>query len=118
MSVVGRALRAALSAGLVLAAPTTLVTSLVASPPASAATTPGSVAVGTTSYAVPAGAVYAVPNNAPGGSGTASSPYQSAQTAVEKAPSGSTVVLRRGTYREYLRIPAGKRLTVQSYPGE
>jgi nitrous oxidase accessory protein NosD len=117
MSVVGRTLRAALV--------TSVVTSVVAagltvasSVTATAASTPGSASVGSTSYSVPSGAVYAVAGGGTGGSGTSSSPYQSAQTAVSKAPSGATVVLRGGTYRESLTVPSGKRLTIQSYPGE
>ncbi|WP_316296417.1 right-handed parallel beta-helix repeat-containing protein, partial [Clavibacter michiganensis] len=38
--------------------------------------------------------------------------------AVDAAPSGRTIVVRAGTYRETVVMPAGKALTLQSYPGE
>ncbi|MCL3839200.1 right-handed parallel beta-helix repeat-containing protein, partial [Aeromicrobium duanguangcaii] len=39
-------------------------------------------------------------------------------TALAKAKSGSTLVLRGGTYRESARVPFKKKLVIQSYPGE
>jgi hypothetical protein len=38
--------------------------------------------------------------------------------AIRAARSGQTIVLRAGTYHESVAIPAGKRLTLQAYPGE
>jgi parallel beta-helix repeat protein len=102
---------------------TALLTALVASATltpsrASAVTgTAGSAAVGSTSYPVPSGAVFAAPGSG-AGNGTASSPYRGAQNAINKAASGSTIVLRGGTYRESITIPFGKKLTLQPYPGE
>ena len=52
-----------------------------------------------------------------GGSGSAAAPYGSAQTAIDKAPSGSTIVLRGGTYRESIFVPKGKQLTIR-YTGK
>jgi len=40
------------------------------------------------------------------------------QTAIDHAPSGSTIVVRGGTYHESVVVPVGKRLTIQSYPKE
>ncbi len=84
-------------------------------PPASSA---GSAAVGSTTYAVPSGAVFVKAGAASTGTGSSSSPYATIAQAVTKAPSGSTLVLRGGTYHESVTIPLGKKLTVQSYPGE
>ncbi len=78
----------------------------------------GSLPVGKTTYPVPAGAIYAAAKGTRTGSGTASDPYGSAAYAVEKAPNGSTIVLRGGTYREYVYVGFNRSLTVQSYPGE
>jgi len=77
----------------------------------------GAAPVGSISYAVPSNAVY-VAAGASGGSGTASAPYGSVQTAIDRSPSGSVLVLRKGTYHETITVPAGKKLTIQSYPGE
>lgn len=74
--------------------------------------------MGTTRYAVPSNAVYVTPAGSSAGNGTASSPYGSLAHAVAKAPSGSTLVLRGGSYHETVNIPSGKKLTIQSYPGE
>lgn len=87
-------------------------------PPTSPSPTAGSAAVGSTSYSVPAGAVFAVAGGGTGGTGTQASPYQSAQTAISKAPNGATVVLRGGVYRETVNVPFDKKLTIQSYPNE
>ncbi|MFE4950636.1 right-handed parallel beta-helix repeat-containing protein [Leifsonia sp. NPDC056665] len=65
----------------------------------------GAAAIGSTSYAVPAGAIVV----SPGGS---------VQNAINAAPNGGTVVLRAGSYHESLTIPGGKKLTIQSYPKE
>jgi hypothetical protein len=78
----------------------------------------GSVPVGTASYPVPAGAIFVVPKGTQTGSGTKSDPYGSATYAASKAPTGSTIVLRGGTYREYVYVGFKKALTIQAYPGE
>lgn len=78
----------------------------------------GSAAVGTTRYGVPAGALFVAPSGTDAGSGSAGSPWQTVAHAVAAAPSGSTVVLRAGTYHESVSVPAGRALTVQAYPGE
>src|SRR5689334_22114457 len=113
-----RAPRSTLSLGLALALLALGGVQQLAPAASAATTTPGSAAVGTTTYAVPSGAIYAVPGGSTSGSGTSSSPYQSAQTAIDKAPSGATIVLRKGLYREQLTIPFNKKLTIQSYPNE
>ncbi|MBB2985725.1 right-handed parallel beta-helix repeat-containing protein [Terracoccus luteus] len=78
----------------------------------------GSAAPGGTYYSVPSGAIFVTAAGSRAGSGTAASPYGSLAYAIERAPSGATLVMRGGTYRESTTVPFGKRLTIQSYPGE
>lgn len=52
------------------------------------------------------------------GPGTKDSPVAGAQRAIDAAPSGATLVLRAGTYRESISVPFSKKLTIQSAPGE
>lgn len=87
-------------------------------PPSSSDKAVGSAPVGTTTYPVPARAIFVAPKGTQTGSGTAGDPYGSAAYAVSKAPSGSTIVLRGGTYREYVYVGYNKALTIQAYPGE
>lgn len=79
---------------------------------------PGAAVPGATSYAVPAGAVFVKASATTSGTGTAASPYSTLQRAVTASPAGSTIVVRGGTYHENVTVPAGKRVTIQSYPGE
>lgn len=81
-------------------------------------TSRGSATVGTTTYAVPAGAIVVDSRAAAGGSGSVQSPLRTIQSAVDRAAAGATIVVRGGTYTENVTVSAGKRLTVQSYPGE
>lgn len=78
----------------------------------------GSAAVGSASYAIPTKALYVSAGTGNGGSGTLASPYTSLAHAIDKAPSGSTLVLRAGTYRESVVVASSKKLTIQSYPKE
>ena len=78
----------------------------------------GAFPVGSTRYAVPEDAVHVSPDGSDTGPGTADSPWRTVAQAVDAAPAGATVVVRGGTYPESVTIPAGKRLTLQSYPGE
>ena len=87
-------------------------------PPTNTGSSVGSAPVGTTTYAVPARAIFVAPKGTPTGSGTLGDPYGSAAHAVSKAASGSTIVLRGGTYREYVYVGFKKALTIQAYPGE
>lgn len=70
-----------------------------------------------TQYAYPSDAIFVSPNGNDSSSGVVNSPLQTLQAAVDKAPAGSTIVMRSGTYREELRTLA-KRLTIQPYPNE
>ncbi len=96
--------------GLTIAAP--------ANAAARATSSAGSAALGATSYSIPSGAKFVSPSGNNASSGSARSPWRSLAHAVAKAGSGATIVVRRGTYHESLTVPSGKRLTIQSYPGE
>ena len=78
----------------------------------------GAPSLGTTSYPVPSGARYVAPDGNDAAAGTAAAPWRTLGRAVAAAPSGSTIVLREGTYREYVEIPATKQLTLQPASGE
>lgn len=78
----------------------------------------GSAAVGSTSYAVPAAAVFVSPGGSDAGDGSVGRPFASVAKAVSVVASGGTVVLRGGTYHQSVTLPAGKQVTVQSFPGE
>jgi parallel beta-helix repeat protein len=77
----------------------------------------GAVALGTARYPVPARALFVAPGGNNANPGTQARPFATAAHAVKVAPSGSTIVLRRGTYHEYVEI-FRKKLTLQPYPGE
>ncbi|WP_230114967.1 right-handed parallel beta-helix repeat-containing protein, partial [Microbacterium oxydans] len=99
--------------------PVTPPTTPPVTPPASGSGTAGSIPVGQTSYAAPADAIYVVPDGTrSSGSGTKANPVAGAQRAIDAAPSGSTIVLRAGVYRESVSVPFHKKLTIQSAPGE
>jgi nitrous oxidase accessory protein NosD len=51
------------------------------------------------------------------GSGSADSPLRSIATAIDRAPSGGTVVVRGGSYHESVTIPPGKQVTLTAAPG-
>jgi len=79
---------------------------------------PGAATVGTTEYPVPAGALFAQAAGSTTGTGSKSSPFPTLTAAIAAAPSGATIVLREGEYHGSFVIPRGKRLNIQSYPGE
>ncbi|OJX73150.1 right-handed parallel beta-helix repeat-containing protein [Leifsonia sp. 71-9] len=81
-------------------------------------TTTGSADPGQTAYAVPAGAIVVSPQGSDSAAGSLSAPFRTVAKAVASASSGQTIVLRAGTYNESVTLPAGKQLTVQSYPHE
>ena len=61
-------------------------------------------AAATTLFVAPSGS-----NRAPG---TSQRPMRTIAAAVARAGSGSTILVRRGTYHESVTIPTGKRLTI------
>ena len=77
----------------------------------------GSAPVGSTSYSPPAGAYYVASSGSDAAPGSATRPLRSIGRAIALAPSGSTIVVRRGVYHESLKI-WDKKVTIQSYPGE
>jgi len=79
---------------------------------------PGAATIGTTEYPVPADALFAESAGSVAGKGSKASPFASLTAAIAAAPSGATIVLREGEYHGSFVIPRGKRLTIQSYPGE
>lgn len=83
-----------------------------------AARSGGSAPIGTTSYPVPSDALFVAGNGSDTGRGTSDSPLRTIKAAIAKASSGQTVVLRGGSYLEAVRIPATKRITLQSFPRE
>ncbi|ROR80764.1 parallel beta-helix repeat (two copies) [Plantibacter flavus] len=78
----------------------------------------GSAPVGTTAYPIPSGAKYVKAGNGTSGTGTLASPYTSLAYAVATAPSGSTLVLRAGIYRESVSVSGAKKVTIEAYPNE
>ena len=78
----------------------------------------GSLPVGSASYAVPAGAIYVAPLGTSEGDGSLTHPYGSVGTALKKASSGATLVLRGGVYHESVEVPFYKKLVIQPYPRE
>jgi trimeric autotransporter adhesin len=80
--------------------------------------TAGSAPLGTTNYPVPADAIFVSPQGLDQASGSKTAPLRTVSAAISRAASGATIVLRAGTYHESATIPGGKRLTIQSYPGE
>lgn len=88
------------------------------SSPTGSRLTAGAATVGTTAYAVPSNAVFVSAKATGTAKGTMASPYKTLTSAIAASPTGSTIVLRAGTYHETVVIPAGKDLTIQSYPHE
>lgn len=80
--------------------------------------TAGAVPLGTTEYPIPAGARFVSPSGNDGAAGLVGSPWRTLTHAVAAAPSGTTIVLRAGTYREMVQTRAEKRFTFQPYPNE
>lgn len=88
-------------------------------PPAPPAPGPvGSLPVGQASYPAPSNAKYVVAGNSNQGDGTLANPYRSLAKAIASSPSGSTLVMRGGSYHESVTVPFNKALTIQNYPGE
>lgn len=71
----------------------------------------------TSAYPVPDDALFVATTGSNSASGTRSAPLRTLGAAVQKARSGRTIVLRGGTYRESVGM-VGKRVDIQSYPGE
>lgn len=81
-------------------------------------TSDGAAPVGSTTYPAPAGALFVASTGNDQATGTERDPLRTLSAAVAKAPMGGTVVLRGGVYHESVKVPAGRRLTIQSAPHE
>ncbi|MBC7594695.1 MAG: right-handed parallel beta-helix repeat-containing protein [Kineosporiaceae bacterium] len=78
----------------------------------------GADAPGTARYPVPAEAIFVSPRGSSEGDGSVDDPFGSVAAALASASSGSTIVLRAGTYTESVSTSSAKQLTIQNYPGE
>lgn len=73
--------------------------------------------INNTNYSIPSGAYFISPGGSNDNPGTQTAPWGSIQKAIKSAPSGSTIVLRGGTYYEG-GLNVDKTLTFQPYPNE
>ncbi|WP_158625776.1 DNRLRE domain-containing protein [Corallococcus carmarthensis] len=77
-----------------------------------------------TNYAIPTGAIFLATNGNDSNAGTQAAPVATLNRAVALVPSGGTIVVRGGTYRDWLNNGAGnykvatKPMTLQAYPHE
>jgi trimeric autotransporter adhesin len=78
----------------------------------------GSLPVGSAAYPYPSNAIFVSPSGSDSANGAIGTPLRTLTRAIAVAPTGSTIVLRRGTYHEGVTIPSNKTLTVQAYPSE
>ena len=67
--------------------------------------------------------IYVAPGGNDEAAGTADTPVQKIQTALEKAAAGDTIMLREGTYREAVALKGksgkeGAPITLKAYAGE
>jgi parallel beta-helix repeat protein len=108
--------RAALLLPLVAAALTSCVLTRTAVEPEGVLA--GAYPLGSTRYEIPGGAKFVSPWGNDAAAGTKEAPWRTLGKAVASSPSGSTIVMREGTYNEKVIITASRRLTVQSYPDE
>jgi hypothetical protein len=70
-----------------------------------------------TNYAIPAGARFVANGGSDHNPGTIGAPFASIRKALAVVPTGGTIVVRGGTYRESLgTLP--RRVTIQAYPHE
>jgi len=76
-----------------------------------------------TSYAIPSGSIYMATNGSDNNSGTITAPVASINKAAALVPDGGTIVMRGGTYRDWVNTSGAlgtisKSVTIQAYPGE
>jgi parallel beta-helix repeat protein len=77
-----------------------------------------------TDYAIPPGAVFMDPGGSDAHDGTQGAPVRTVNRAVDLVPTGGTIVMRGGVYRDWYRNSSGgygmvgKGLTIQAYPHE
>ncbi|WP_375425761.1 right-handed parallel beta-helix repeat-containing protein [uncultured Friedmanniella sp.] len=78
----------------------------------------GAGQVGSARYAVPGDAVVVSRTGSDTNPGTLAKPFRTLAKAVTRVRAGGTVVLRGGTYHEFVLVPPGHDATIQPYPGE
>ncbi len=77
-----------------------------------------------TNYPIPAGAIFMATNGNDNNSGTQASPVLTLNKAISLVPSGGTIVVRGGDYRDWYNNGSGsyafatKSFTLQAYPHE
>jgi parallel beta-helix repeat protein len=75
------------------------------------------VVIPDTAYPIPAGALFVAPSGDDANDGSQQSPFLTVTHAITVAPSGGTIVLRAGIYREALP-DVTQPVTIQPYPHE
>ncbi|MFT4050782.1 MAG: right-handed parallel beta-helix repeat-containing protein [Microbacterium sp.] len=80
--------------------------------------TAGAGTPGETDYAVPSGAIIVSQSGSDSGAGTVASPLLTITKALSVVSDGGVIVLRGGTYHEYVLIPPQKSVTIQPYRSE
>lgn len=78
----------------------------------------GSAEPGSTSYPIPAGAIFVATNGSDSNPGTVAKPFRTISAATKAAKDHGTVVVRGGVYHEDVLIFPHTGLTVQAYPKE
>ncbi len=84
---------------------------------AQAAGTVPRVQIPDTAYSIPSGALFVAPTGNDANAGTMAAPFLSVAHAVSVAPSGATIVLRAGIYRETFGTVV-RPVTIEPYPHE
>lgn len=77
----------------------------------------GALPHGTASYSYPGTAVFVSTTGSDAAAGTEAAPKRTLAAAISAAPSGGTIVIRGGEYRENAG-QTSKSVTIQNYPGE
>src|SRR4051812_39572834 len=84
---------------------------------AAVSATDATPSIADTNYAVPANAWFVAPNGDASQPGTTDAPLRTIAVAIDRAPSGTTLVIRKGVYRESVGS-LNKVITLQAYPRE
>jgi len=85
--------------------------------PSDAAQEKPAVTLKDTNYSIPPGALFVSTSGSDTNRGTETAPWRTIKKAVESAPSGSTIVIRQGIYRESIQH-VDKKVILQPYPHE
>lgn len=78
----------------------------------------GAEPLGSAVYEVPVGARFVSPTGNDSADGSEGAPWRTVNKAVATAASGTTIVLREGTFHEQVVTRADRRFTFQPYPNE